>query len=189
MSNNVFYYLRHAETKIDTRGGISNWVLSERGHKQAEALVNEEIFSDIDEIITSGENKAVQTALPLAKKLEIHIKQYAELNELYRDEEEFLTGVDYRKYVNKTLSNIHKPVGKWETGIDALTRFAKKMDEIDSEYSDMKILVVSHGLVINLYFCKLLERFEDAFRRWTLTTFCDYGIVKNAKVIEDIVIE
>jgi broad specificity phosphatase PhoE len=125
----------------------------------------------------------------LAKKLNLQIKQYTELNELHRDDEEYFTGNEYRRYVNRTLSKIQNPVGKWESGINALTRFSKKIDEINSNYSDENILVVSHGLVINLYFCQLLENFDEVFRKWSLTTFFDYGVVKNAKVIEDIVIE
>ena len=114
------------------------------------------------------------------------INQFAELNELTRDEEDHLSYEEYQEYVNKTLSNIHKPVGKWESGIDALTRFSKKIEEINSSYSNKNILVITHGLIINLYFGKLLESFQNLFQRWSSTTFCDFGIVKNNKVIKDI---
>jgi len=186
MSGNIFYHLRHAETKLDETIPVSKWILSENGQKQAEALVEKEIFSKIDVIIVSKENKAYQTALPLAKALNLPINQFAELNELTRDEEDHLSYEEYQEYVNKTLSNIHKPVGKWESGIDALTRFSKKIEEINSSYTKKNILVITHGLIINLYFGKLLESFQNLFQRWSSTTFCDFGIVKNNKVIKDI---
>ncbi|MHA1185263.1 MAG: histidine phosphatase family protein [Candidatus Heimdallarchaeota archaeon] len=187
MTNNVLFHLRHAETKYDEAVPVSQWALSEYGLKQAEALVQEEIFSKIDIIITSGETKAYQTATPIATALNLSISQFVELNELHRDKEEHLTNKEYRRYVNKTLSNIHDSVGLWESGISALNRFSKKIDEVEALYLNKNILVVTHGLVINLYFGKLLKSNHNLPYRWSLTTFCDYGIVKNGKVIQDIV--
>lgn len=181
------YHLRHAETKFDNSVPSSKWILSENGQKQAEALIEKKIFSNIDLIITSREKKAYQTAFPLAQKLNLPISQYKELNELFRDKEELLTNKEYINYVNKTLTNIQKPVGKWESGISALTRFSKKINEINSRFSSKNILIITHGLVINLYFAKLLNNFDNLFQRWMATTFCDYGIVKNGIVIKDIV--
>ena len=49
-----------------------------------------------------------------------------------------------------------------------------------------KILIVAHGGVINLYFAKIIGQLDKVFERISTNTFCDYGIIKNSKVIKDI---
>ena len=51
-----------------------------------------------------------------------------------------------------------------ETQVDnALERFSKKIEEIDNMYDDKKILIASHGCVINLYFAKLVGKLKHVF--------------------------
>jgi broad specificity phosphatase PhoE len=114
------------------------------------------------------------------------IIQYKELNELNRDNEKYLINYEYHNYVKRTLLNINTSIGKWESGRSALKRYVRKIDEIDNQYSNKKILVVAHGLGINLYFGTLLDRVDILYERWKATTFCDYGIIKKSKVVKDI---
>ena len=74
----------------------------------------------------------------------------------------------------------------WESAHNALTRFQKIIEEIDMKYSDKRILIVSHGIVLTLYFVKLLEiPSNEFFSRWKSLLFCDWGVVKEGKVIKD----
>ena len=84
------------------------------------------------------------------------------------------------------MTNRKKSFNNWETANKALERFSNKIKEIDYENNDKKILIVSHGTVINLYFAKYLGKLEKVFERFQTNTFCDYGIVQNKKVIKDI---
>ncbi|MCK4687733.1 MAG: histidine phosphatase family protein, partial [Candidatus Lokiarchaeota archaeon] len=68
MPNNIIIFLRHAETKIDENLKISKWFLTKRGKKEATNISKLDLFNDIDIIITSNEEKAYQTAFPLAEK-------------------------------------------------------------------------------------------------------------------------
>ena len=72
--------------------------------------------------------------------------------------------------------------GNWASGKE----ISKKIEEIDHDYNDKKILIVSHGTVINLYFAKILGKLENIFNRTQTNTFCDYGIIQNKVVIKDI---
>ncbi|MBU0530347.1 MAG: histidine phosphatase family protein, partial [Nanoarchaeota archaeon] len=60
--NNKIFFLRHAETKVDSDTPISKWVLTEEGAKQAEELAKSDVFDEIDIIISSDEDKAFLTA-------------------------------------------------------------------------------------------------------------------------------
>jgi len=61
-----------------------------------------------------------------------------------------------------------------------------KIDEINSTYKNKKILIVSHGCVINLYFAKCLNQLDRIVERIFSNTFCDYGIIEDGRVVKDI---
>lgn len=186
MPNNILILLRHAETKIDKNIKISKWFLTERGKRDAESLSKLDSFKDIDLIITSDEAKAYQTAYPLAEKLQLEIIKDENLNELNRDQGKFLEKDEYLKTMVLCMANREQSYNKWETAISALKRFSKKVKDIDSRFSNKKILIVAHGGVINLYFAKILDKLDEVFNRILSNSFCDYGIIQDGRVIKDI---
>lgn len=84
------------------------------------------------------------------------------------------------------MTNWDQSYNKWERANSALKRFSKEIEEIDSRYSNKKILIVAHGGVINLYFAKILEKLDNVFNRALSNSFCDYGIIQDGKVLKDI---
>ena len=56
------------------------------------------------------------------------------------------------------------------------------------KYENKKILIVAHGTVMTLYFSYLQGELDKAFGRWKNLGFCDFGIIKNNKVIKDIML-
>ena len=74
----------------------------------------------------------------------------------------------------------------WETANHALERFKKAIKEIDDKYENKKILICAHGTVMTLYFAYLQDKLKDLFSRWKGLGFCDYGIIKDNKIIKDI---
>jgi len=186
MPNNFLILLRHAETKIDENLKISKWFLTERGKKEATNISKLDLFNDIDIIITSNEEKAYQTAFPLAEKLQLEIIRDEKLNEIMRDQGRFLEKEEYLKTMELCMANRDQSYNKWETVNSALKRFSKKIEEIDSRYSNKKILIVAHRGVINLYFAKMLEKLDIVFNRALSNSFCDYGIIQDGKVLKDI---
>ena len=61
MPNNTLIFLRHAKTKVDRTIKNSEWELTESGKQEASNLINLELLSDVDIIITSDEDKAYYT--------------------------------------------------------------------------------------------------------------------------------
>jgi probable phosphoglycerate mutase len=186
MPNNIFIFLRHAETKVDKIKKNSEWLLTERGKIEALEIARTNFFEDTDIIITSTEEKAYKTIFPLAEKLKKKILKESKLNEVMRDNGKFLDNVDFISTMKLSLTKRDQSFNKWEKADDALKRFSKKIEEIDIKHNNKKILIVSHGTVINLYFAKLLGELEGVFNRFQTNTFCDYGVVQNRKVIKDI---
>ncbi|NVM19052.1 MAG: histidine phosphatase family protein [Candidatus Lokiarchaeota archaeon] len=187
MPNNILILVRHAETNVDEHTKISKWLLTEKGQKDAINLFNLDLFDDVDIIITSDEEKANQTAYPLSKRLHKEIIREKDLNEILRDQGRYLkTKAEYFNTMKLCMENRNQSYNNWEPANKALNRFSKKIQEIDSKYSNMKILIVAHGGVINLYFAEIIGQLDKVFERIFTNTFCDYGIIQNKNVIKDI---
>lgn len=184
--NNTFYFLRHGQTKRDGSVPISKWVLSYEGEKQVKRLAQVGVFNDVEVIISSTEEKAYRTAKPIADKLGLDIIQVEEIAELNRDKGGFMEPEEYEEAVKECLENLDNSVNNWETAAHALKRFSAKIDGLDRNYHEKKILVVGHGFTINLYFAKLLRVLDEVYKRFSSNSYADWGVVESQKVIKDI---
>ncbi len=184
--NNSFYFLRHGKTKVDGKVPISKWVLSEKGALQVKELVDSNVFSSIEVVICSGEEKAYQTAKPIANALGKEVLRYDDLSELNRDEGGFMSPEQYEKTIEECLTNRGQSTHRWETANSALERFSQKINELERKYDGKNVLVVGHGFTINLYFASLLGQLDSTYRRLQTNTFCDWGIVRDNSVVKDI---
>ena len=165
---------------------ISKWVLSETGEAQAKQLSKEGVFKDVDLIFSSTEEKAHKTALPIAESLGKEVTKLEEIVELDRDKGAFMKLEDYEKAIEDCLKHQSESLNNWETAAHALDRFSNKIDELDREYDNQRILVVGHGFTINLYFAKLLSVFDKVYERLNTNNFADWGIIKSQRVVKDI---
>ena len=187
MANNEFLLLRHAQTEITNTIPVSKWNLSHEGFKEAAKLALLKEFNDSDIIISSCEGKAYVTVHTLAMSLSKQITQFCEFDELNRDSGGFVNTTDeYNQIVKRCMSELNKSVNKWEKASHALSRFSRKINELDELFENKKILISSHGIVINLYFAKVLNQLDIVYNRWKKTTFCDFGIIKNGFIVKDI---
>jgi broad specificity phosphatase PhoE len=184
--DNTFIFIRHAHTQIDSKVPVSKWNLSTKGKFQSEMITKKPQFLKADVLISSDEKKAIDTLKPLARKLKKGTSSYRELNELFRDRGGFLSKESFsfvRKYAFK---NPDKSKNHWELASNALSRFSEKIEEIDMAYENRTIIVVAHGIVLNLYFANLQGIMHEAYERSQKNTFCSYGFVKNKKVVRDL---
>jgi len=129
------------------------------------------ITHDVDIIISSTEKKAIQTAFYLTKKTEKEIITISAFNELNRGEKVIETVEEYRRCVKAIFNEAH--VSGWETAETALKRFRIEIVKIDQEYTEKTILIVSHGIILTLYFGYLLAlEICNLFERWEQFKFC-----------------
>jgi broad specificity phosphatase PhoE len=186
MSNSI-YLLRHAESNIDLSRPARNWSISLNGKEQARELASTDVFGAIDGIVHSSEKKARQTADAFAENLDIQMYELSGLDELKREHVGVLTEEEYRSRVRSTLSNMDEPVIGWESGASALKRFESAVNKVNIMFHRKNILVVSHGIVLTAYFCKLKNFESIAYERWSQLKFLSWGMVRDGRVLIDIV--
>ena len=186
--NNTYVFLRHALTTIDKELPAEKWVISDKGIEEICNVVSLGKFDDVDVIISSSEKKAIQTAFYLSERIEKEINLNPNLKELDRGEEVIETQEDYETKVWRIFDNPSECSFGWETAEGALGRFKRGISRIENTYSNKKIFIVSHGIVLTLFFGELLglEK-EELFPRWKKLKFCAWGTVIDGKVDRDIV--
>lgn len=185
---NTYVFLRHAKVKKDTSEHSEKWVLSDEGIKFIEEVVATGIFDDVENIISSSQKKVIQTAYFLADRLNKDILTNPSLNEIDKGSELIEDPEEYEKQVIKVLEKPDESISGWEKANQALKRFQLGMDRIEKEHSHKKILIVTHGIVLTLYFASIRkESMKEIISRWKNLKSCAWGIVKDKKIIHDIV--
>lgn len=184
--NKRLVFLRHCESELDFNIPASQWRLSAKGEQHARRLASSGHFDDVEVIISSEEKKAHQTAHPIAKRNSLSIREMPNFNELDRDVATPLTKNEYESCVKRAFENPHEGVHGWETTSSALKRFTRGIEEVKKR-EEPKILIVSHGIVLTLYFGVLTHQMNQLFNRWKKLTFGAYGIIEDGNVVRDIV--
>ena len=184
---NSLYFLRHAETQEDESIPVRDWIITKAGIDLTRELARAEAFSEIHGIIHSSEGKARQTAEIFAEGLDVQMYQLSGLDELSREHEGALTYEEYRDRVRKTVSDLERNVPGWESGASALKRFEDAVRKIDIMFHRKNVLIVSHGIVLTLFFCKLKKFEAIAYERWSQLKFLSWGLVRDGRVLVDLV--
>ena len=185
-NNNALIFLRHAETKKDSKIPIKQWRLTFEGKENVQNLTSTGIFDTVDIIISSQEIKAYQSALPLAKRLNKKVHRIKGLGEINREGGGVMSKEDYDTTKEKIFTDLDFRVHGWETARHALHRFKKAVEKINRTHKGKKILISSHGTVMTLYFAFLSKDMKNLMKRWKSLGFCDYGLVCNNKVVKDV---
>jgi broad specificity phosphatase PhoE len=172
---------------MDRRKSVRNWDLTEAGRLSSMELAKSQVFSKIEGIVHSSENKAKETADFIANETGAETYVLDEFDELKRNHKGFLTNEEYRGRVREALTNWEQPVSDWESGEDALTRFMDGIRRTNMMFHNKNILVVSHGLVLTLYFSSLTHFQKIAYERWAQLKFLSWGLVRDGHVLIDIV--
>ena len=179
-------FLRHAETLVDPDSPASEWHLAPSGRSESYELAASGILGEVDAIVSSDEMKAIETAEPFAKMFGLEINRNHSFRELNRNTGPFLTREEYLSCVQEVLRNPSARPNGWECATDALSRTKRAVQQTMSQYGSKRVLVVSHGLVLTLYFADLQATMHEAFDRWTQLPFCGWGVVSNNRVLRDI---
>jgi len=182
----LIHLLRHAETKLDPSVPADRWHISEDGAESARVLASSGVFDSVDLIVTSAEDKAFETAVPIARRIGLEITRDSSFNELSRGTGPFISPEEYLERVRSALNDHESSSRGWETAASALRRFEQGIHSIESDTGARSLLLVSHGLVLSLYFADLLKT-EEVYERWRRLDFCSWGTVRSRTVVKDIV--
>lgn len=185
---NTYVFLRHAKVRKETSEPSDKWILSDEGIKYVEQVAATGIFDDVNVIISSSQKKVIQTAYFLANRLDKDIITNPSLDEIDKGSLLIEDPEEYQKQVVNIFDKPDESIAGWESANQALKRFQLGIDRIEKEHSHKKILIVTHGIVLTLYFASILkETTEEIISRWKRLKSCAWGIVENKKIIHDIV--
>jgi len=156
------FVIRHGQSEADILKvieGRANFNLTELGNKQAEAMANwvKENYS-INKIYSSPLNRAKQTAEYISKIFGIEIIFDDDLMEWKNGLIASLTLEEANKKYPEPIKYLHTRVYEQESYIDFRMRSETIISKIINENNeDDKIVIVSHGGMINMLFRSFIE--------------------------------
>ncbi|UZQ55815.1 histidine phosphatase family protein [Trichothermofontia sichuanensis B231] len=172
MSLNI-YFLRHGETTASRTGGYCGTLdidLTEVGTQMAQAFAD--AYRDLPwaAVYTSPLRRTVATAQPLCEAIGLQMQVRAGLREIEYGQWEGLTVEAVRQqyeedYVRWLTEPAWNPPTGGETAVQVASRASLVIAEIENQYADGNVLVVSHKATIRILLCSLLGidlgRFRD----------------------------
>jgi broad specificity phosphatase PhoE len=182
---NRYIFLRHAETIKDPSIHPKDWSLTPDALKKIDEYLKKKFFGKVTKIVTSGENKAYSTGIPIANATGLEITQMTDFNEIGRSSK-FLTDEEFLLQKRRQLKELDTEVDGGESGRNALERFKTGIAKLEEENEGQTILVITHGTVLTLYFAEQTGKWERIFDRWKRLPFCAIGLVENGKVVKDL---
>jgi len=169
----TLHFLRHGQTQLSREnrfcGSGLDPELTSDGQAMAEAFAAAHRNAEWSAIYTSSLRRTIATAAPLCKALGMASKVCADLNEIGYGKWEGLTKADVdSNYHDDYLSWLADPAWHAPTGGERAVEIARRalqvLGEIERDYSDGNVLVVSHKATIRIMLCSLLGIDAGRFR-------------------------
>jgi broad specificity phosphatase PhoE len=148
-------YLTHPQVRIDPAVPVPQWGLSDVGRARVEAFKTAACLKRTKLIIASGETKALETAAIIASHLSIamHVREDAHEND--RSATGFLPPSEFEKVADEFFASPDLSIRGWERAIDAQARIFEVFKDFRIAPNDGDMLMVGHGGVGTLLYCKL----------------------------------
>jgi len=143
--------IRHSESQPTEASPPAQWALSAAGRRRCRPLAERLAAYDPVVILSSGEQKAVETAQRVGTLLEKPYRAVGDLGEHDRSNEPFHDRNTFLKLVEALLTHPEKNVFGNETGAEALARFESAIGRIAEEQTKGNVVVVTHGTVLSLF--------------------------------------
>ncbi|SDK87316.1 histidine phosphatase family protein [Aliiruegeria lutimaris] len=151
----IVRYLSHPQVSIDLTKPVPSWSLNEQGSKRVAALASSNAFLGTRYVISSAENKAIETATPLAEALGCHLEIREAMHENDRSATGFLPPEEFEAVADQFFASPEESVRGWETAKQAQTRIVGEVRECLRSRPSGDVLFVGHGGVGTLLFCHL----------------------------------
>lgn len=169
----TLYFLRHGQTALSREdvfcGSGLDPELTPEGREMADAFAKAYGEFEWRAIYSSRLRRTITTAQPLCETLGINPRERAELNEIaYGSWEGLNKETVSQQYHDEYISWLadpawHAPNGG-ESAIVIARRGLQVIEEIQNEFSDGNILLVSHKATIRIILCSLLGIDVGRFR-------------------------
>lgn len=152
-------FLTHPDVLLNQAVPITEWGLSESGRKKAVRVSDRKWISKVEEIYSSKETKARETAQIISNKLNVECIFVEELGEIDRSSTGYMELEKFKEAVDSFFSEPRASHRGWETAVQAQKRITSIVfDRIVKNSIARRLLIVSHGGVGALLMADLLEK-------------------------------
>ncbi|GAK70408.1 hypothetical protein RRU01S_11_00610 [Agrobacterium rubi TR3 = NBRC 13261] len=149
-------YITHPQVRIDADVPVPDWGLSELGIERACKTSALRWVKTLRRIVSSEENKAVETVSILASASGVAVETVAKMHENDRSATGFLPPDSFEAAADWFFTHPHASYKGWETAIDAQARIVSAVGAILSSHDPAQpIAFVGHGGVGTLLKCHL----------------------------------
>lgn len=145
----VFRYLTHPQVKIDAEVPVPDWGLNETGAARAASLAARatDKLSGTRYLVTSTEQKALETAGPIGAALGLDLVTRAKSHENDRSATGFLPGPEFEAMADRFFAAPEVSAEGWERAVDAQARILAEAESVLADAPAGDILMVGHGAV------------------------------------------
>ncbi len=161
-------YLSHPEVVIDPKIPTPRWGLSEVGRQRLQTAAAVGIFDHIEVIISSSEQKAIDSAKIIDGRIGVGFIQDPQCDENDRSALGFLPPEEFEKVADQFFAQPAQSAFGWETANDAQLRIVEAVAAHLQNNANRNILFVGHGAVGTLLKCHIgrrkISRDEDQRR-------------------------
>ncbi len=189
----ILRYLTHPQVTVQPDVAVPHWGLSPLGAKRVRALTASGRLKGTTQIISSAENKAVETAEPIANALRIPLEIRPAMHENDRSATGFLPEAEFQQTANQFFAKPNKNIRGWERANDAQTRIVTEADTILGRQQQGDILMVGHGAVGTLLYCHYAQQpIDRAYDQsgdggnYFAITIADRSVIHSWKPMEDL---
>ncbi|MDP4332185.1 histidine phosphatase family protein [Curtobacterium sp. A7_M15] len=138
------FFLTHAQVVVDPAVPIESWGLSADGRARAAGAAAVAWGPGVRRIVSSTEQKAIDTAVILADAVGLAHSTEAALGEIDRSATGYLPPAEFEAVVDAFFAAPDDSVRGWERAVDAQTRIVRAVGAL-TDPGD--VTIVSHGAV------------------------------------------
>ena len=146
-------YLTHPQVQIDAAIPVPSWSLSALGRARVQGLVTAGWLVGTTQVVSSAEQKAVETAQPLAAALNVQLEIRDRMHENDRSATGFLPREEFESVANEFFAYPDQSIRGWERALDAQARIVHEAEAVLGRQREGDVLFVGHGAVGTLLLC------------------------------------
>jgi broad specificity phosphatase PhoE len=123
------------------------------GRTRVQALIAAGWLNGTTQVVSSAEQKAVETAEPIAAALGARLEIREGMHENDRSGTGFLPASEFENVANQFFASPHQSIRGWERAIDAQARIVREAEVVLARQRKGDVLFVGHGAVGSLLLC------------------------------------
>jgi broad specificity phosphatase PhoE len=174
-------YLTHPQVNIDPAVPVPSWGLSAVGRRRTTELANTMWLSGTTQIVSSAEQKAIETAEIIAGKLNVTVQVREAMHENDRSATGFLAPAKFEALADQFFAQPFVSIQGWERAIDAQLRIVGEVEQVLARSRAGDVLFVGHGAVGTLLFCHYSGLAIDRAHDQPAGGGCFFAFVKDGR--------